>query len=310
MILCGGETLLDLIARPDGAGLGFRAVPGGSPCNTARALGRLGQAVGFLAPVAADPMGDLILRSMAEDSVAALGGRSPRPCSVSLVTPVDGQPRYAIHRHATADRDIALDRLLPHLQGARALHLGSMALCAGEDAAVWEALFHAAGVRGLCRTLDVNVRPAIAAEDEAGYRARLGRMLRAADVVKLSDEDIGWLRPGAVPEAAAEALLAEAAPALVVLTRGAAGALALAASARAERPAAPVARLVDTVGAGDTFMAALLDGLARAGALRPGDPAGLGEGALAALLDRAARAAAVTCGRAGCDPPRAEELGA
>jgi len=311
MILCGGENLIDLIAEPDGPPLRFRAAPGGSSYNVARALARLGSPVGYLAPIARDPLGDLMARTLEADGAWGLGGRSDRPCSLAVVMLREGQPSYSFHRSGTADRDVTAEGLRALIPAAAtAVSLGSMALCDGEDAEAWEALFHAGRARGLFTALDPNIREPFAALDPEGYRARLARMSAEADLIKLSDEDMRWIAPDTAPVDAAAALFARARPAMLVLTMGAAGALCLWPGGRMMRAAAPLRRGGggDTVGAGDTFLAAVLDGLRRGGALsRPG-AAGLSQAAMAEVIDRAARAAAITCSRPGCDPPWAAEL--
>ncbi|MGM7422243.1 PfkB family carbohydrate kinase, partial [Cellulosimicrobium sp. CpK407] len=157
-------------------------------------------------------------------------------------------------------------------------------------------------------TYDPNARPALMG-DPADARARIEALVALADVVKVSDEDLAWLVPGTDPVAVARDWLALG-PALVVVTYGGEGALALTAAGE-QRVTAPRVEVVDTVGAGDSFMGALLDGLWDAGllgadrrdALRAVDTA-----TLTRLLERCAAVAAVTVSRAGANPPRRAEL--
>ena len=310
MILCAGEMLIDLLPEPpapDGA-LRWRAVPGGAPLNCARALARLGSTAACLAPVSTDAPGNLLAGIMEADGVALAGGRSDRPTALALVSHSAAGPIYAFHRHATADRDLCAERLRAALAPpARALTLSGMALSEGPDAEALTDLALRAADRGVVLVLDPNVRPAALPPGPGPFRDRIARIAARADLVKLSDEDAAWLAPDRPPETFAEDLR-RAGAALVVLTKGAQGAVALGPQGRLARPAAPVAQLVDTVGAGDTFLAALLDGLRRADALAPGVPARLPADTFAALMDRAARAAALCCARPGCDPPRLVDL--
>ena len=311
MILCAGENLIDMIQQgPARDGVPeFRAIVGGSPYNCARALGRLGATVGYLTPISTDRMGDLLAEALAADGVALLGGRSPRPTSLALVALDRGQPRYQFYRDGVADRDITPEGLRASLpSAARALHLGSAALIEGADADALAALAAEARGRGLFISVDPNVRPVLLGGDDAAYRARLAQVFAAADVIKISDEELAWWDPGRDVAAAAAALFAAAGPGLLVVTRGAESVIAHHPGGRQEVPAAPVAALVDTVGAGDTFMAALLDGLAGDEALDGAALAALSSTRLGNILDRAARAAAITCTRAGCNPPRRSEL--
>jgi fructokinase len=154
--------------------------------------------------------------------------------------------------------------------------------------------------------LDPNIRPGFIT-DEPAYRARLERLFGRADIVKLSDEDLHWLEGDGAPADLARRILSRG-PKLVCITEGAKGATAYHAGGQLSVPARP-ARVVDTVGAGDTFNAGLLAGLHRAGhltraALTPPD-----EAALETALKLAVAAAAVTVSRAGANPPTAAELG-
>ena len=143
MILCAGENLIDMIqtAEAGGSAPEFRALIGGSPYNTARALGRLRAPVGYITPLSTDRMGALLAAALEGDGVALLGGRSDRPSSLALVALENGQPRYQFYRDGVADRDISLDALRAALPAdAAALHLGSLALIGGPDADALEDL--------------------------------------------------------------------------------------------------------------------------------------------------------------------------
>ena len=151
-------------------------------------------------------------------------------------------------------------------------------------------------------SVDPNVRPAMA-PDVDDLRRRVGELLNYADVVKLSDEDAQVLWPGRSPDRALDEALAVGTPRVAVLTRGGAGALLATNSARAQVAAPPVP-VIDTIGAGDSFMSALLVALCERG----GPRAALRQADLVAVGGFACRAAAVTCSRAGADPPWRAEL--
>ncbi len=155
--------------------------------------------------------------------------------------------------------------------------------------------------------IDPNIRPGFIAGQEETYRARITRMIAQSDIVKLSDEDLRWLEGAGATEALAARLLAQG-PALVLITEGADGARAFSAGGSRHRPAGKVT-VIDTVGAGDTFNAGFLAGLAREGALSRARLAGLTDAQIDACLDLGIRAAGVTVSRAGANPPWAHEIG-
>jgi fructokinase len=159
---------------------------------------------------------------------------------------------------------------------------------------------------GVTVSYDPNIRPALLA-DRASERTRVERQIAHADLVRTSAADMAWLYPGSDPVAIANRWLAGR-PALVVVTRGELGCVALTAAGTITVPARPV-RVVDPVGAGDAFTAALLAGLYGADRLGGGWPAGgVALAQLTGILAAAATAAALTCARPGADPPTAAEL--
>ena len=148
---------------------------------------------------------------------------------------------------------------------------------------------------------DPNVRPGFVT-DRAAYTARIDRMIAAADIVKLSDEDAIWLYGVADPQA----ILAKG-PKVVLITEGAAGASAYTARGKVS-VGAPKITVADTVGAGDTFNAGVLAALDRAGLLSKPAIAALTDAQLTDALSLGTRAAAITCSRPGANPPWAHEL--
>jgi fructokinase len=207
-----------------------------------------------------------------------------------------GGARYGFWREGTASASLAPDAALAALpDDVAALHVGTLGLVFEPTAAAVEAVVeHLAP--GAVVMVDPNVRPA-AITDETAYRDRLGRVLRRSAVVKVSDEDLAWLRPGETAEDAARGLLA-AGPDVVLLTRGPRGALVVATDGERDVPAPPVT-VVDTIGAGDAFSGGFL---AR---WRPGAD-GLEAAAEAAAYG--ALVAGMTCERAGASPPTLAEV--
>jgi fructokinase len=294
-----GEALVDIVQRLDGS---TEAHPGGSPANVSLGLARLGREVGLLTKIGDDEQGLMVRAHLESSGVRLLPGS------------VNGQPTSTATAHLDpaggATYDFDLDWSLPDqlvLPAHRALHTGSIAafLPPGGDAVL--ALVEQQAGRATI-SYDPNARPALMGAPGPA-RERVQRFVAAADVVKVSDEDLAWLAPGADPLDVIDAWLA-AGPSLVVLTRGGEGAVALCRAGRVELPA-PRITVVDTVGAGDSFMSGLLDRLLEAdllGADRSGALRAIGTGTVESVLRHAVRIAAVTCGRAGANPPTRAEL--
>lgn len=305
-IAVGGENLIDYVTQ-DGK---VTAHPGGSPFNVAMALGRQGINVHYISPISTDEWGDMLAAKLETSGVVLSGGRRPEPTTMARVSVSKGIPSYSFERAGTAERMITAGFLNERLRGtAKALHTGSLTLTDGPDAEIWESVCAKSYADGRLTSLDPNVRLSVIS-DVAGYRERIRRMLTRTHIVKLSDEDLEALFPGLEQAEALTSLLAVTAAPLVVLTRGEAGCLACLGGSRIDLPAAPVTRLVDTVGAGDTFTATLLAGLARMNALAPSALEALTRDQLTGLLHCASAAAAINCGRAGCNPPSRVELDA
>ena len=305
MIVCGGENLMDVIEEAGTHPRRFTAHAGGSPYNCVRAMARLGVAAGYLGTLSTDSFGAQLLDALQGDGVEHLGARSVAPTTLAMVTVRDGQPDYRFYRDGTADRQVGA-LTLP--KGAQALHLGSIALVEGADATAWADLFAAAAGSGVVTSLDPNVRTLLADAHDSEYRARLAAMAGQASIIKLSDEDIGWWFPGK-PAAQALADLAALAPQVVlILTQGPGAVLCRWPGGDFAHQPAPLAKLGDTVGAGDTLMAATLAGLSRRGLLARDALPGLDAAVLEGVIADAARAAAITCSRIGCNPPTAAEV--
>lgn len=307
MILCAGEALIDMlpVAAPGGAAA-FAPHPGGAVFNTAIALGRLGASVGFFAPLSTDLFGAQLAEALAASNVEAkLCPRVARPTTLAFVQMEKGQARYAFYDEGSATRLLSPSELPVLPPGIQALFCGGISLVTPPGAEAFAALALRAAAAGKVLMLDPNIRPGFI-QDEGAYRARLAGLLAAADLVKLSDEDLRWLKgPGDVA-VQAQALLAGGAQA-VFLTEGAKGARVFYPGGVVEMAAKPV-QLVDTVGAGDTFNAGALAALAARGALSRAALTAAGAALWGEALALGLRAAAVTVSRAGANPPWAAEL--
>jgi fructokinase len=307
MILVCGEALMDVFATGDTpTGLTLDARVGGSPFNVAVGLARLAQPCAFLAAVSTGFLGDRLMRALAEEKVGtSTVVRTPARTTISLVgLDARGVPSYDFYGEGAADRQLGPEAITALPPGIAAIHVGSFATVVEPVASTQRALIEREHGRALISydpNLRFNVEP-----DRSKWRAMLAFMLPRTHLLKISDEDLGLLMPEATPEVfAAEALAAGVK--LVVVTRGAEGATGWTAAGRAD--AAPVrVEVVDTVGAGDTFQAALLTWLAEHGRLSPAGIAGLSTSQTGAALVFAAQAAAITCSRRGADMPRRAEL--
>lgn len=308
MILCCGEALIDMVPISGIAGeSGFAPLPGGAIFNTAISLGRLGQKVGFFSGLSTDLFGETLRDTLAESHVDCdLAHFSPRPTTLAFVRLEGGHASYTFYDENTAGR--MLSRVnLPKVPGwIRACYFGGISLCAEPAAEAYATLAERVASDAVVM-LDPNIRTGFIA-DELGYRARLERMIGVSDIVKVSDDDLNWIMPGADDLEAKAAALQAKGPALVIVTLGSDGAMAMTQAGVKVKAAAEVAQVVDTVGAGDTFNAGVLASLSDQGKLSKAELGEIDEAALGAALSRGAAVAAVTVSRAGANPPWAHEL--
>jgi fructokinase len=305
-ILVAGEALMDCIPLPDDA---FRPIVGGSPFNVAVAAARLGHpatAVGFMSGVSTDFFGDRLMRALhAEGIDTTWVARLDAPTTLAFVDLSGSSPRYAFYDEKSATRSFTTQGIPGLPDGARFVHVGSVSLIGAPGADEIARMAHDAARAGRVVSVDPNVRASLVVNDHA-WRARLDGLIGVAAVVKLSDEDLESLEPGMAPAEFAARTLAEGAS-LVIVTRGGEGAQAWTPTGHVD-VSAPTIAVVDTIGAGDTLMAATLVYLAERGLDARASIAALDTSALRDLLEFATRAAAVTCTRAGCNPPRRYEM--
>ena len=271
------------------------------------ASARLGAPTGFLGSISRDFFGDMLMdRLHAEGVDDAFIRRSERLSTLAFVKIVQGEePRYAFFTENSADRSLRIEDIPPVLpDSVECLAFGSISLLLEPGASAVTALIR----REACSravSLDPNVRPMLV-RDKAAYRLQLEGLLGPAGIVKVSSADLEWLYPErSAFESAGE--WRERCGGIVVLTRGQDGALLLGPNFRVEVPGSRVA-VKDTIGAGDTFHAALLVRLRGLGRLNPQCADELTESEARDVLGFAVRAAALNCTRAGADPPTAAEM--
>jgi fructokinase len=296
MIVVAGEALIDLIVGADGA---LRAVPGGGPYNTARTIARLGQPVKFLGRISTDRFGRDLRANLARDGVAMDGVIETDDPTTLAVAELDAQgvARYRFYVQGTSaagltETDVAAVAAVP----STALHVGTLGLVLEPVGTTIETLVERSDPSRLVM-LDPNGRPS-ATPDPAAFRARIDRIARRADVVKVSDDDLRFLAPEQDPDATIDRLLTLGAR-VVLRTHGSDDVEIRTATGRSSVPV-PTVEVVDTVGAGDAF---------GGGFLASWTAAGRGRDDLASMdrvresVQVAVRVAALSCTRAGADPP-------
>ncbi len=305
MILISGEALIDLIPDPD-KDFRYDAVLGGSPFNVAIGLGRLGASVAFVSRISNDANGELLAAALVGSNVKLdFVARDAKLSPLAFVMRGTAQTgsRYSFYLDATAyDGPWPFPKTWPN--EARHLHVGSFAAVERHGELVVEALARAR--MAATTSFDPNIRPLVT-PDRDKVRAFVERELALTHIVKASEEDLEWLYPGRSVEASL-ADWAGRGPLFCVATLGGKGAIAWLGAHRLD-VAAPKVDVVDTVGAGDSFMSALLSAMDRDGALGA-EPAAPSAERLQGWLNFAAKASAITCTRKGSNPPTLAEVAA
>jgi fructokinase len=305
VVVCG-EALIDLTHGANDAPMHYVGHEGGGPCNTAVALGRLGTPTGFLGRLGVDRFAQALRAHMSASQVdLRYVNETTDPSMLAVATiGAGGNAEYAFYLTGTADVGLTVESLPKLGETVRVLHFGTLALALEPVGSALCSL--AAREKGRCLiALDPNVR-LVAIANADSYRTRIESMVALADVVKISDADLQGLWPSVDVDQQAAALFASG-PALLCVTRGSDGVTVFHGSMRFDVPATKV-DVVDTIGAGDTFNAALLHHLVDAGADTREGVLALSEEEVRDAVAFAVRAAAVTCTRAGANPPWANDL--
>lgn len=306
MFLVCGEALWDLFAIEGEEGLFFDARIGGSPFNVAVGLARLEQRSALLTGLSHDRMGRRLKEALVEEQVETrflVDTDCPSTLSLVDIGP-DGGPAYAFYGRDAADRKVRIKDLPILGPDVWGIHAGSYSLVVEPVGTSLLSLFEREAGRRLI-ALDPNVRLNIE-QDANLWRERIDRFAKHTDIVKVSDEDLGLIYSGATTSEIAKRWL-DTGAGLVVVTRGESGAEAymptVSRSVGGHR-----ADLVDTVGAGDTFQAALITALSERGIWSRQALDAITPETLDDLIGFAAQAAAMTCSRRGANLPRRAEL--
>jgi len=287
-----GEALMDLIPIAGGR---ISEMVGGGPCNSAKALARMGISTSFIGGISTDSHGRAIERELLDSGVNLdLVHRSDLPTALAIAT-IDeaGLARYDFDLEGSVSFDFN-SSWLPKAD-AKVIYVGSIAAHLEPGASE---LHKWLSDKKTSVVFDPNVRPAIQSDKEI-YRKGVERYIDLASIVKLSEDDLSWLYREGESEVIRNWLTRGVE--IVIVTRAEKGLSAFSKEGRIDSAAAKV-DLVDSVGAGDTIGAVIVEGLLKYGlATLKGD-------LLRQVLERAARAAGITCARAGANPPWKEEL--
>jgi fructokinase len=307
MLLSCGDALIDFlpVKSVDGRDA-IVPVAGGSCLNIAVGMARLGAATGFVGGIASDLFGNIVANHATASGVTLdYTERSDHQCTLAFVRTVDGEPQYAFYDVGSAAQNWTYRSGSIPFADVGAIHVGSTTLVGDAGAAQAFAMLREAKGSATI-SFDPNCRPNLV-KDKPGYVARMAEFAGMADIVRMSDVDFEYLHGNDDYAGRAAAMLAAGAS-LVVVTQGIKGVQAWHGKAGALQVEAPKVEVVDTVGAGDSFQAALLFALQALGRIAIDPLRQIDADELRRALSFATGCAAITCGRIGADPPWRADL--
>jgi fructokinase len=311
MYLVCGEALFDFFsseeAIPQAAKVNYRAIAGGSPFNVAVGLRRLGVDAGLFAGLSEDFLGARLRQVLQDEGVRHdyLWTFSAPTTLAMVAVGADGSPHYSFRGEGCADRQLQREHLPTLGPEVRGLHVGSFSLVVQPIANTLLALVQReAGQRLISLDPNVRLNPQ---PDIHLWRQRIGELVAYADLIKVSDEDLGLLYPGQAVESVIGSWLQQRCQ-LVFLTRGGQGATVFSRAHGSWSVPARKVTIADTVGAGDTFQAALIAWLTEQGLDSIEGLQSLSREQIDAQLQFAVAAAALTCGKTGPDLPYRQQL--
>ncbi|MBZ9744853.1 carbohydrate kinase [Mesorhizobium sp. CO1-1-7] len=306
MILCCGEALIDMLPRTTTENEpAFAPYVGGAVFNTAIALGRLGAPAGFFSGLSSDLFGGQFRDALGASKVSSTYAHtSPRPTTLAFVRLNNGQATYTFYDENTAGRMLTIEDLPQLGSEIEAMLFGAISLISEPAGSAYEEFMQREHETRVMM-LDPNIRPNFI-PDKAKHLRRIREMMAMADIVKLSDEDLHWFGEAGSHEDVVRNWL-DRGPKLIVVTHGSEGAVGYSKQHRVTVMPETV-KVVDTVGAGDTFNAGILASLHEQGLLTKAAISSLSEDAIRKALALGAKAAAVTVSRAGANPPWRHEI--
>jgi fructokinase len=322
MIICCGEALIDM-ARASVRGLGniFTPFPGGSPFNTAIAIGKLGVPVKFLGQISTDYFGELLVKKLQKCHVGEeLIRRSGKNSTLAFVEQdkVKG-PQYIFYAEGTADCSLQPSDLPQKLPvDTKCIAFGSISMILEPISSTIESFILREGIRKSIDqvdgapviSLDPNIRPFMI-KDKNSYIGKLEKWTAASTIVKMSSDDSMFIYPKLDPEKALQRIIAMG-PRLAICTLGSKGALALLRrnDGSVTKVSAPIVSLpvADTIGAGDTFHGAFLAWLEMNEKMSRSALVNLSESELYDAIFFANKAASIVCTRNGAEPPNRKEV--
>ena len=307
MLLSCGDALVDFlpVTSTDGRDA-IVPVVGGSCLNIAVGIARLGAPAGFVGGISTDLFGRMIADHASVSEVELrYATRSNHQTTLAFVRTVAGEPHYAFYDEATASRNWMYRHGSIPFDEIEAIHVGSTTLADDHGARQALALLRD-GREAVTISFDPNCRPKLV-KDKASYVERMNAFAEIAGIVRMSDVDFEFLYGGDDYAGRAKSFI-EAGASLVVVTRGIKGAQAWHKEAGVIEVQTPAVAVVDTIGAGDSFQAALLFALRAIGRIERRALGQMNSDELCRVLSFASTCAAVTCGRAGADPPRQSDV--
>lgn len=307
MILSCGDALIDFVpvAAADG-GEAVRPMVGGSCLNVAVGLARLGVPTGFVGGISNDLFGRMIAEhALASNVDLRFATRSDYQTTLAFVRMIGGESQYAFYDAQTASRVWTYRHGMIEFGNVDAVHIGSTTLV-NEDGAAQTAAMIAEAKQSATISFDPNCRSNLV-NDKRAYLDSMNVFADSADIIRMSDVDFNYLYGKEAYAVRAESLLARSCG-LFVITCGMEGVKAWHGKAGLIRVGAPAIKVVDTIGAGDSFQAALLFALHKQNRLGRARLKEAGVDELRRALSFACNCAALTCTRMGADPPRIDEV--